>query len=291
LPRLGVFDSGLGSARSPRGQPNSRTDWGSKVPTKTSEYGDVPAMFRRLKSLDPESVAFKRQREAIIERTLPLADHIARRFRNRGEPLEDLVQVARVGLINAVNRFDVESGADFLAFAVPTVMGEVRRHFRDYGWSLKVPRRLKDLQAHLTRAREELVQQTGRAPTATEFANHLGIDRELVVEAIIASNNYETTSIDAHVGPTDSGQTIGETVGDVDPNLDKVVDAESVRPLIAALPALLRRVLVLRFFEDMSQTQIAQEIGCSQMQVSRLLAQALGTLRRLAAEPDLAVAV
>ena len=131
----------------------------------------MTAMFHRLKAIDEESAAFRRQREAIIERTLPLADHIARRFRNRGEPHEDLVQVARVGLINAINRFDVNSGAGFLAFAIPTIMGEVRRHFRDYGWSLKVPRRLKDLQAHLARAGEELLQQTGRAPTATEISS------------------------------------------------------------------------------------------------------------------------
>jgi RNA polymerase sigma-B factor len=251
----------------------------------------VTGVFHRLKALDAESAAFKRQREAIIERTLPLADHIALRFRNRGEPYEDLVQVARVGLINAINRFDVNSGADFLAFAVPTMMGEVRRHFRDYGWSLKVPRRLKDLQAHLTRAREELTQHSGRAPTATEIANHLDIDRELVVEALIAGSNYATISTDAHIGTADRYQTISETVGDVDQNLDKVVDAETVRPLIAALPARLQHVIVLRFFENMTQTQIAREIGCSQMHVSRLLAQALGTLRRSVNELDLDVAV
>ena len=255
--------------------------------TKTSEYDDVTAMVDRLKAMDKDSPAFTQQRESIIERTLPLAEHIARRFRNRGERHEDLVQVARVRLINAINRFEVNSGTDFVAFAVPTIMGEVRRHFRDYGWSVKVPRRLKDLQTHLARACEELVQQTGRAPTTTEIANHLGIDRELVVEAIIAGSNYATISTDT----ADSGQTICETVGDVDQNLDKVVDLESVRSLIAALPARLRRVLVLRFFEEMTQTQIAQEIGCSQMQVSRLLAQALGTLRRSVNEPDLAVAV
>jgi RNA polymerase sigma-B factor len=266
------------------------------VPTKTSttEYDDVTAMFHGLKALDPESAAFKRQRDAIVERTLPLADHIARRFRNRGEPLDDLVQVARVGLINAVNRFDVDNNADFLAFAVPTVMGEVRRYFRDYGWSLKVPRRLKDLQTHLTRAREELAQQTGRAPTATEIANHLNVDRELVIEAIVAGSNYETTSLDARIGAPgggQTGQTIAETVGDIDPDLDKVLDTESVRPLIAALPANLRQVLMLRFFENLSQTRIAEEIGCSQMQVSRLLTQALGTLRRSVHDAGLAVAV
>lgn len=248
-------------------------------------------MVHRLKAIDQESAAFTRQRESIIERTLPLAEHIARRFRNRGERHEDLVQVARVGLINAINRFDVNSGADFVAFAVPTMMGEVRRHFRDYGWSIKVPRRLKDLQAHLTRARQELAQRTGRAPTATEIANHLDLDRELVIQAMIAGSNYATTSIDNPIDTADGGQTIGKTLGDVDPNLDKIIDAESVRPLIAALPERLQHVLVLRFFENMTQTQIAQEIGCSQMHVSRLLAQALGTLRRSVNDPDLAVAV
>ena len=138
-------------------------------------------MFRHLKSLDEGSVAFRRQREAIVERPLPIADHIARRFRNRGEPLDDLVQAARVGLVNAVNRFDVETGSEFLSFAVPTMMGEVRRHFRDHGWAVKVPRRLKDLQRQLVQARGELSQRLGRAPTASEIADHLGIDRELVV--------------------------------------------------------------------------------------------------------------
>jgi RNA polymerase sigma-B factor len=115
-------------------------------------------MFRRLKSLDEGSVAFRRQREAVVERCLPIADHIARRFSNRGEPLDDLVQAARVGLVNAVNRFDVETGSEFIAFAVPTMMGEVRCHFRDCGWAVKVPRRLKDLQGQLVKARGELSQ-------------------------------------------------------------------------------------------------------------------------------------
>ena len=136
-----------------------------------SEYADVTDMFRRLATLDKASIQYQQERDAIIERCLPLADHIARRFRNRGEPLEDLVQVARVGLVNAVNRFDVDNGAEFLAFAVPTMMGEVRRHFRDHGWSVKVPRRLKELNSQLKKAREELSHQLGRAPTASEIAN------------------------------------------------------------------------------------------------------------------------
>ena len=162
-----------------------------------SEYADVTDMFRRLATLDEQSIEHARQREAIIERCLPLADHIARRFRNRGEPLEDLVQVARIGLIQAVNRFDAEHGAEFVAFAVPTIMGEVRRYFHGHGWSVKVPRRLKELGAQLKRAREELSQTLERAPTASEIASHLGIDREEVVQAQIASSAYSTLSSDA----------------------------------------------------------------------------------------------
>ena len=131
------------------------------VSKPNSEYADVTDMFRRLTTLDQESIEYRRQRDVIVERCLPLADHIARRFSNRGEPFEDLVQVARVGLINAVNRFDADKGAQFLAFAVPTILGEVRRYFRDHSWSVKVPRGLKELSSQLKRAREELSQQIG----------------------------------------------------------------------------------------------------------------------------------
>jgi len=246
-------------------------------------------MFGRLKTLDEGTVAHRRQREAIVERTLPLADHIARRFRNRGEPNDDLVQAARVGLVNAVNRFDPDNGADFLAFAVPTMMGEVRRHFRDFGWAVKVPRRLKDLQGQLVKARNELSQENGRAPTATEIANHLGIDREAVIEATIASSNYSTLSTDVQSGADSEFRAIGDTLGDVDPNLDKVIDLETVRPLIAALPDREQRVLTLRFFENLTQTQIAERMGYSQMHVSRLISKALRTLRNQVNEPEPAV--
>ena len=256
---------------------------------RTSEYSDVTEMFRLLKFLDAGSLAFWRQRDAIIERSLPLADHIARRYGGRGEPLDDLVQAARVGLVSAVNRFDVDNGADFLSFAVPTVMGEVRRHFRDYGWAIKVPRRVKELQPQLIRGRAELSQRLGRAPNASEIADHLGIDRTVVVDATIGGGNYSTMSTDMPLGPGDDDRPFGDTLGDVDPNLDKVLDVETVRPLIAALPERHRTVLTLRFFENLTQTQIAERIGCSQMHVSRLLAKALDTLRRHVGEPELTV--
>ncbi|MFV9633749.1 SigB/SigF/SigG family RNA polymerase sigma factor [Mycobacterium neumannii] len=250
-----------------------------------SEYGDVTEMFRRLKALDEGSLPYRRQREAIVDRTLPLADHVARRYRNRGEPIDDLVQAARVGLVNAVNRFDPDNGADFLSFAIPTIMGEVRRHFRDYGWAIKVPRRLKDLQGQLVKARAELSQQIGRAPTPSEVAAHLGIEREAVMEATIASSNYSTLSTDVQASADDEFRSVGDTLGDIDPNIDKVVDLETVRPLIAALPEREKTVLVLRFFESMTQTQIAERMGYSQMHVSRLLAQALRRLREQVCEP------
>jgi RNA polymerase sigma-B factor len=259
------------------------------VCTQRSEYSDVTAMFRRLNSLDEGSVAYRRQRDAIVERCLPIADHIAQRFRNRGEPLDDLVQVARVGLVKAVNRFDVDNGSEFPAFAVPTMMGEVRRHFRDFGWAVKVPRPLKDLQRQLLQARGELSQRLGRAPTATEIADHLGVDRELVVEAVIAGSCYSTRSTDAQAGQDNEYRPLGEGLGDVDPNLDAVLDAETVRPLIATLPDRQQTTLMLRFFDNLTQSQIAERVGCSQMHVSRLLAQALRTLRSQVRASELAV--
>lgn len=195
----------------------------------------------------------------------------------------------RVGLVNAVNRFELTNGADFASFAVPTIIGEVRRHFRDYGWAVKVPRRMKELRAQLTSARGELSQQLGRAPNASEIAEHLGIDREWVIEATIAGANYSTLSTDRRPGPDDEFHSIGDTFGDVDPGLDKVLDVETARPLIAALPEQQRTVLTLRFFEDMTQSQIAERMGYSQMHISRLLAKALDTLRNQVREPHLAV--
>lgn len=244
-----------------------------------NEYADVGDMFRRLKDLADDGPGFARQREAIIERTLPLAQHVARRFRGRGEDYDDLFQAASVGLINAVNRFDPDKGTEFLPFAVPTIMGEVRRHFRDRGWALKVPRRLKELQGQLAQARSELTQRTGRAPTASELAEHMDVDRETVVDALIAGSNYSTLSTDAPMGAQDDGGTLLSSLGGLDAGLAKVVDVETVRPLIAALPERERTVLMMRFFGDKTQTQIAEQLGISQMHVSRLLNRTLETLR------------
>jgi RNA polymerase sigma-B factor len=236
-------------------------------------------MFRTLQGLEGGSAAFTRQRDSIVERCLPLADHIARRFDGRGEPRDDLVQVARVGLVNAVIRFDVDAGSDFVSFAVPTIMGEVRRHFRDNSWSVKVPRRLKELHLRLGAATAELSQRLGRAPTPSELAAELEMDREEIVEGLVAGSSYNTLSIDGAGGGTEEAPAIADTLGDVDLNLDQIENRESLRPLLASLPERERQVLLLRFFESMTQTQIAERVGISQMHVSRLLAKSLARLR------------
>ncbi|WP_252394804.1 RNA polymerase sigma factor SigF [Candidatus Mycolicibacterium alkanivorans] len=235
-------------------------------------------MFRELAKLEPDSPEFQRHRDRIVERCLPLADHIARRFDGRGEPRDDLVQVARVGLVNAVIRFDVETGSDFVSFAVPTIMGEVRRHFRDNSWSVKVPRRLKELHLRLGAATSELSQRLGRAPTATELAEELGMDREEVVEGLVAGSSYNTLSIDSG-GSDEDAPAIVDTLGEVDLSLDQIENREALRPLLAALPERERTVLLLRFFESLTQTQIAERVEISQMHVSRLLAKSLARLR------------
>ncbi len=236
-------------------------------------------MFRELAELEEGSAPFQRQRDRIVQRCLPLADHIARRFDGRGEPRDDLVQVARVGLVNAVIRFDVNAGSDFVSFAVPTIMGEVRRHFRDNSWSVKVPRRLKELHLRLGAATAELSQRLGRAPTPTELAAELEMDRDEVVEGLVAGSSYNTLSIDSGGSGSEDAPAIADTLGDVDLTLDQIENRESLRPLLAALPERERTVLVLRFFESMTQTQIAERVGISQMHVSRLLAKSLARLR------------
>ncbi|MCX8562804.1 SigB/SigF/SigG family RNA polymerase sigma factor [Mycolicibacterium mucogenicum] len=235
-------------------------------------------MFRQLQRTTEGSADYIAQRDAIIERCLPLADHIARRFEGKGEARDDLLQVARIGLINAVKRFDVEMGSDFASFAVPTIMGELRRHFRDNSWSVKVPRRMKELHLQIGTASAEMSQRLGRAPTASELAVELGIDRDEVLDGLMAGSSYKTTSIDGAAG-SEERPSLAETLGDVDPGLEKVEYREALRPLLDELPERERTVLVLRFFESMTQSQIAAKVGISQMHVSRLLAKTLAQLR------------
>lgn len=254
------------------------------APTQPTRYGDeyhdVPAMFEVLHRMPAESHDYCAQRTRIVERCLPMADHVARHFSGRGESVEDLVQVARLGLLNAIDRYDATKGVSFVAFAVPTMMGEVRRYFRDHGWTMHVPRRIRDLHVQISRARTRMAQQLGRAPTASELAADLDVEHHLVVECLVAGDAYQLRSIDAPIGTNDSGtRMVADTVGQLDPALDRVIDRTAVSPLLAALPDLERRVLHMRFFESMTQSQIAARIGTSQMQVSRILSRTLATLR------------
>ena len=247
---------------------------------RIDEYADVMDMFTALQDRIGEPAEVARQRELIFERCLVLADRIARHYGGRGEDIEDLTQVARLGLVKAVNRFDPSKGSHFVAFAVPTMMGEVRRHFRDHGWSMHVPRRLKDRHGHITRATMELTQTLGRAPTAGQLADVLELSREDIVDSMLAAEAYRVHSIDAPVSTGDSApRMVSDTVGDVDPEFERITDQETVRPLLAALPERERTVLYLRFFASMTQSQIAEKIGVSQMHVSRILERTLRELR------------
>lgn len=250
-----------------------------RVAERPDEYGDVRPMLATLHSLDVDDPDRRDLRDAAITRCLPLAEHIARRFDRRGEPLDDLVQVARMGLVNAVDRFDADRGSDFLAFAVPTIMGEVRRHFRDTGWAVRVPRRLKELHLDITRAASTLAQELGRSPTTREVATELDVGEEDVVQGLQAASGYQTLSVDEHFAGGDSSQTLADVLGEDDPDLTVVEDHEALRVLLADLPERERTVLLLRFFGNQTQTQIADRIGVSQMHVSRILSGTLAKLR------------
>jgi RNA polymerase sigma-B factor len=218
-------------------------------------------------------------RDRLVTGYLPVAEHIARRFGHRGESGEDLVQVATVGLINAVDRFDPTRGSDFLSFAVPTVMGEIRRYFRDSSWSVRVPRRLKELHLAITTAGNDLSQQLGRAPAPSEIASRLGLTRDEVYEGLEAGNAYHSVSLDDMLTQDSDSTSLGDMLGERDAGLEGVENHESLLPLVRELPERERTILLLRFFGNLTQTQIAEKIGISQMHVSRLLARTLQRLR------------
>ncbi|HEY8371792.1 MAG TPA: SigB/SigF/SigG family RNA polymerase sigma factor [Pseudonocardiaceae bacterium] len=242
-------------------------------------YDHLAPLFHELAALSEDDPRRAELRDKLVTEHLPVAQHIARRFSNRGEPQEDLVQVATLGLINAVDRFQPDRGVDFLSFAVPTIMGEVRRHFRDTGWSVRVPRRLKELHLSINAATSQLSQQLGRAPTPSELAEHLGISKEEVYEGLEATNAYRSASLDDLLLEDDDTVSLGDALGEVDAELEQVEYRESLQPLLARLPERERKVLMLRFFGNMTQTQIAKRVGVSQMHVSRLLARTLAQLR------------
>ena len=246
--------------------PSDREDYAHLAPTS--------AEFAALAPDDPRRDAL---RDKLVAGFLPVVQHIARRFGGRGEPLEDIEQAGTIGLIGAIDRFDPHRGVDFLSFAIPTITGEIRRHFRDHTWSTRVPRRLKDLQSQLTSVVGPLSQELGRAPRPSEVALRLGIPVEEVVAALEAQQAYRSSSMDELTATTDT--SLADRLGDADAELEQIEYRETLLPLLDELSERDRTILVLRFFGNQTQTQIAETVGISQMHVSRLLTQILAMLR------------
>jgi RNA polymerase sigma-B factor len=236
-------------------------------------------LFVVLSELSEDDPQRARLRDELVEVHLPLVEYLARRFRNRGEPLDDLVQVATIGLIKSVDRFDLERGVEFSTYATPTIVGEIKRHFRDKGWAIRVPRRLQELKLSLTKATSELSQKNGRSPTVAELAGHLAMSEEEILEGLESANAYSAVSLDAPDGGDDDSPAVADSLGMMDDALEGVEYRESLKPLLERLPAREKKILMLRFFGGMTQSQIAGELGISQMHVSRLLARTLAQLR------------
>jgi len=224
-------------------------------------------------------------REELVRRYLPLARSLARRYGRSSEPFEDLLQVASLGLLKAIDRFDGERGHAFQSYAVPTILGEMRRYFRDSGWAIHVPRGAQERALKVRDAQERLSNETGRPPTANQIAEYLEIDIEDVLDALQAIRAYETVSLDAPRGTDDDVVPYGDTIGREDDHYELVELDATVASALGHLPARDRLVLQLRFVEDLTQTEIAERVGISQMQVSRLLRRSLDQLRALTGAP------
>lgn len=250
------------------------------------EVGPVDAralsktLFERLESLEEGTPEYSYVRDTLVELNLALVKFAASRFRSRSEPLEDIIQVGTIGLIKAIDRFELSRGVEFPTFAMPTIIGEIKRFFRDTSWSVRVPRRLQELRLDLARTGDELAQQLDRAPTVAELAERLGITEDEVVEGMAASNAYTASSLDAQPEEDDTEGALADRIGYEDHGLEGIEYIESLKPLIAELPQRERRILSLRFVASMTQSEIGEELGISQMHVSRLLSRTLVKLRR-----------
>ncbi|MFJ3930991.1 SigB/SigF/SigG family RNA polymerase sigma factor [Streptomyces sp. NPDC090029] len=256
-------------------------DRSSRPTARRRRHPDAPdtsAAFRKLAGL-AEGPARRELREEIVAAWLPMAERIAGRYRDRGESLDDLRQVAALGLVKAVDRYDPERGA-FESYAVPTIVGEVKRHFRDHLWALHVPRRVQDLRNRVRTARGELAQfSSGRSPTVAETAERAGLSEEDTLVGLDALDSFSALSLEAETPGADDGYALGDTLGASDPALDILVDREAVKPGLRRLPEREQRILYLRFFRDMTQSSIARTMGISQMHVSRLISRSCDRLR------------
>jgi len=245
---------------------------------RSSDYDEYVPLLAEYASLPEGDPRRETVRERLVVGFLPVARNIARRFARRGEPTDDLEQVASLGLLHALDRFDPSRERDFLSYAVPTIMGEVRRHFRDSAWSVRTPRSVKDRYVAVGSATASMSQRLGRAPTAQELAEHLGMSRDEVAEAIAAHGSYQPASLDESLGDGDDSALV-DILGVADGELDRVEVRSMVRALVRDLPERERTMLALRFVHEKTQAEIASVLCISQMHVSRLLSRTLAALR------------
>lgn len=248
------------------------------------DLGDVASdhaeeLLRELAATPRDQGTRAALRARVIEAWLPLAERLARRYAGRGEPLDDLTQTASVGLIKAVDRYDSDRGGGFVTFAVPTILGEIRRYFRDRTWDLRVPRRLQELQQAIKASADSLAQELRHAPTAADLAADLDVSRREIVDGIGVARAYQALSLDARVATGDADTELGELLGAEDPGLAFVELRLMLAPAVARLPEREQRILRMRFYHNLTQAQIAERIGVSQMHVSRLLSRSLARLR------------
>ncbi|MFD7137082.1 SigB/SigF/SigG family RNA polymerase sigma factor [Streptomyces sp. NPDC059894] len=265
-------------------------------PRAGAALGDVPArvgargarelsrrLFERLAVLEEGTPDHQYVRNTLIEMNLSLVRYAASRFRRRaGDAMEDVVQVGTIGLIKAIDRFDLSREVEFTSFAVPYIAGEIKRFFRDTGWAVHVPRRLQEARGELARATEELQTRLGRVPGTRELARLMALSEEEVVEVRKAANCYTSASLDAALGAdggADGESVLADFIGVEEPALALVEDFHSLAPLVAALEPRERRILHLRFVEERTQAEIGRELGISQMHVSRLIGRVVGRLR------------
>ncbi|MQY16095.1 RNA polymerase sigma factor FliA [Streptomyces sp. RB5] len=237
-------------------------------------------LFSRLEVLEEGTHEYAYVRNTLVELNLALVKFAASRFRSRSEPMEDIIQVGTIGLIKAIDRFELTRGVEFPTFAMPTIVGEIKRFFRDTSWSVRVPRRLQELRLDLAKAGDELAQKLDRAPTVGELATKLDLSHDEVVEGMAASNAYTASSLDAQPEEDESEGALADRIGYEDQSLEGIEYVESLKPLIAELPSRDRRILSLRFVANMTQSEIGEELGISQMHVSRLLSRTLVRLRK-----------
>ncbi|MER6158269.1 RNA polymerase sigma factor SigF [Streptomyces sp. NPDC001868] len=238
--------------------------------------------FARLALLEEGTREYQYARNTLIEMNISLVRYAAGRFRSRGaDEMEDIVQVGMIGLIKAIDRFELSREVEFTTFAVPYIVGEIRRFFRDTSWAVHVPRRLKEARVDLARATDELNSRLGRTPTVKELAELMDLPQEEVVEARLAANGYSSSSLDAALNADATGEAaLADFIGTEDAAMELVEDFHVLAPLLAELDERDRRIICLRFVDELTQAQIAEHLGCSQMHVSRLLSRTLTRLRR-----------